>query len=135
MLTQLCCTQTWHGFNSHVWIGLGGPHTTICVRILLCICPHTAMCPHTRRVDRIRRSAYYYMCLHTAIYMYYVPAFCYMSACSYIRILLCVSSYCSMCPHTTTRVSSYYFMHLHTAIYVLLCILHACVLILYIRVV
>ena len=65
----------------------------MCVRILLCMCPHTT----------VYVSAYYCVCVlillcmcpHTTVYVsaYY---------CVCVLILLC------MCPHTTVYVSSYY---------------------------
>jgi hypothetical protein len=102
-----------------------GPHTTVCVLILLYMLgmqviqriPATVyVCLHTTMYV----SSYYgicvlillYMCPQTAIYAGDAGNAAY--SCCYIcaLILRC------MCPHTTVYVSSYYYMCPHTTIYV-----------------
>ncbi len=65
---------------------------SICVLILLYMCPHTAI--YVSACCYICVLILLYMCPHTAMY---VSAYCYI----FVLILLC------MCPHTATYVSSY----------------------------
>ena len=65
----------------------------VCVRILLCMCPHATVCV----------LILLYMCPHSCVLM-----------------LLYVSSYCFMCPHTAMYVSSCYCMCPHATVCVLI---------------
>ncbi len=91
------------------------PDTTICVLILLYMCPHTISWAAERETGELYASTTCYMCRRTTtcvlIPLYMCPHF---TVC--VRILLYMSSYYYMCPHTTIYVSSYYYMCPHTTI-------------------
>ncbi len=62
------------------------PHTTICVLMLLYVCPRTT----------VYVSSYYYICVPIPLYMCPHTTI-YVSSCYY----MCVLELLSMCPHTT----------------------------------
>ena len=95
------------------------PHTAICVRILLHMCPHTAT--HVSSYCYICVLILIYMCPRTTTYVVLqareAPSphtTAYMSSSIYSSMRTYMSSYCYicvlillyMCPHTTTYVSS-----------------------------
>ena len=95
------------------------PHTTICVPILLCMCPRTTIhvssscniCVHCMCVPILL-----YMCPHTTIYVSSYCNICVLIL-QYMRPLYVSSGLCSqsrgilsLCPHTTIYVSSYYYI-------------------------
>ena len=69
------------------------------LRILLYLCPHTTMCvssyilPYVRPHTITSVPSYYYMCVLILLYMCPRTAIC-------VLILLYVSSYYCLCPHT-----------------------------------
>jgi hypothetical protein len=106
---------------------------SICVLILLYMCPHTAIYVSAYYsvcvLMLLYVSSYYCICVRILLYMrphtaINVSSYCYVC----VRILLCmrphtaiyVASYCYyMCPHTAIYVSAYY----STCHYI--CVLHA----------
>ena len=99
------------------------------LRILLYLCPHTTMCvssyilPYVRPHTITSVPSYYYMCVLILLYMCPRTAIC-------VLILLYVSSYYCLCPHTNFVVFNttqkfhsikellllYYYMCPHTTI-------------------
>jgi hypothetical protein len=86
----------WTPTSSSLWI------RPLSVLILLYMCPHTAIYCYICVLILL------FMCPHTTIY---VSSYCYV----FVLILLYVSSYCYMCPHST--------MCPHTTVLTPLCVL------------
>ena len=83
----------------------------ICVRVLLCMCPHTTIypgCPWQGFCAGINVSAY--CCISVRILLY-VSSYYYVFWMTMARLLCrykCVNILLYICPHTNIYVSSYY---------------------------
>ena len=105
----------------------------ICVFILLYMCSHTAIYVSSyyyicvlRGCSSLNSASAVYMCVLTVVYLtnicYYICVLILLYMCLHTTICVShtaiyVSSYCYMCPHTTTCVLILLYMCLHSTIY------------------